>query len=78
MQIKRSDEDKLACLLAIRTLQQTPEWATFEKECRRYQNAISVGMWRESGAQLDKSSGVIRGIEMALNVDELLIVKKKV
>lgn len=77
MYIKRSSEDKAACLLNIRNMMNTPEWKVFEAECKRYQNAVAEGMFRESGEQLAKSAGLIQGIRMALNIDEFLVERPK-
>lgn len=77
MYVKRSSEDKAACLLEIRTLMQSKGWKMYEDECRRYQNAIAEGMFRESGENLAKSAGVIRGINLALNIDDFLVETQK-
>lgn len=77
MQNKRSQADKEATFLSIAKLKTMPEWLIFEKEARTLQNAIAVGMFNETDYKLDKSSGVIRGIEMILNLENLILPQKQ-
>lgn len=68
---KRTQEEKLAIGIAIRKLMTSPEWPIYSKELARLKDAVATGMFAETGENLAKSAGVIRGINMAISLDEM-------
>ena len=70
--IKRSAEDKAACLLQIQMLKQTPGWKIYEMEVMRIKLATADGMYKETGEGLAKAAGILRGMDLALNIEMLL------
>jgi len=76
MYVKRTEAEREAVLLGIHKLKSTPEWAIYEKELNRVLNAIACGAYRESGDQLAKTAGIIHGLEMALTIENMFLVKK--
>lgn len=74
--LTRSDDEKQGALLAIRKLMAYPEWQVFEKEVLRFRDSISEGMYKTQGESLAKEAGILKGIYLALYIDEHISVNK--
>lgn len=69
---KRTNEEKLGAFTAIQLLKQHKNWATYEKEVLRIKMAIADGAYRDTGEALAKTVGIIKGINIALGIDDMI------
>ncbi len=64
--------------MGVQKLMAYPEWAIYQKEVTRLRDAIAEGLYKSNGENLAKEAGVIKGINIALYIDEMLSGNKPV
>lgn len=68
---KRTKTEIDGSKLAVQKLKMYPEWAVYEKEVKRIKDAIASSMFKEDGNNIYKASGILHGLDIALNITEL-------
>lgn len=64
--------EKDSIKMSILKVLASPEGQLYKKQLERFKIAVCEGMFAEKGEDLAKSAGVIRGLNMALNLDKYI------
>ena len=72
MRIKRTADEIKGALMGVQKLMGYPEWAIYHKEVTRLRDAIAEGAYKSKGEDLAKEVGIIKGMNLALYLDESL------
>ena len=68
--MKRTPGEKEALALQLNMLKAMPEFKLYEKEVLRIKDAVASGLYKESGDNMVKNTGIIRGIDIALGIEK--------
>ena len=69
--MKRTPAEKQAFVQLMGQLKATPGWGLYVNEVTRLREVILKSMYKEKGEDLAKVAGIMRGIDLCLNVEDL-------